>query len=164
MCSYEVLCEKHPPCKGALVKMGDTRDICPHLDSIGEVTRDDLLLKSKGTCQSCGAVGPNLWACLQIGCPYVGCGESFADHSTLHAQAKKHNLTVNLTTFRVWCYACEKEVFLDQRLATHTQSPPVKFTDPVGLSQRGRVELLAGFPFTCCKMNQWFLLLSRLLL
>lgn len=27
--------------------MGDTRDICPHLDSIGEVTRDDLLLKSK---------------------------------------------------------------------------------------------------------------------
>nr|XP_009688279.1 PREDICTED: ubiquitin carboxyl-terminal hydrolase 20 isoform X1 [Struthio camelus australis]XP_009688280.1 PREDICTED: ubiquitin carboxyl-terminal hydrolase 20 isoform X1 [Struthio camelus australis]XP_009688281.1 PREDICTED: ubiquitin carboxyl-terminal hydrolase 20 isoform X1 [Struthio camelus australis] len=110
--------------------MGDTRDICPHLDSIGEVTRDDLLLKSKGTCQSCGAVGPNLWACLQVGCPYVGCGESFADHSTLHAQAKKHNLTVNLTTFRVWCYACEKEVFLDQRLATHTQSPPVKFTEP----------------------------------
>uniref|UniRef100_A0A8B9PHM4 Ubiquitin carboxyl-terminal hydrolase 20 n=1 Tax=Apteryx owenii TaxID=8824 RepID=A0A8B9PHM4_APTOW len=113
--------------------MGDTRDICPHLDSIGEVTRDDLLLKSKGTCQSCGAVGPNLWACLQVGCPYVGCGESFADHSTLHAQAKKHNLTVNLTTFRVWCYACEKEVFLDQRLATHTQSPPVKFTEPVGV-------------------------------
>eukprot|EP00061_Rhincodon_typus_P016645 g44971.t1 len=29
--------------------------------------------------------------------------------------AKKHNLTVNLTTFRVWCYACEKEVFLEQR-------------------------------------------------
>ncbi|XP_021269916.1 ubiquitin carboxyl-terminal hydrolase 20 isoform X2 [Numida meleagris] len=109
--------------------MGDTRDICPHLDSIGEVTRDDLLLKSKGTCQSCGAVGPNLWACLQVGCPYVGCGESYADHSTLHAQAKKHNLTVNLTTFRVWCYACEKEVFLDQRLAAHAQSPSVKFSE-----------------------------------
>uniref|UniRef100_A0A8C0GAF5 Ubiquitin carboxyl-terminal hydrolase n=1 Tax=Chelonoidis abingdonii TaxID=106734 RepID=A0A8C0GAF5_CHEAB len=27
--------------------MGDTRDICPHLDSIGEVTKDELLLKSK---------------------------------------------------------------------------------------------------------------------
>lgn len=27
--------------------MGDASDICPHLDSIGEVTRDDLLLKSK---------------------------------------------------------------------------------------------------------------------
>uniref|UniRef100_A0A674JVC0 Ubiquitin carboxyl-terminal hydrolase n=1 Tax=Terrapene triunguis TaxID=2587831 RepID=A0A674JVC0_9SAUR len=61
--------------------------------------------------------------------PYVGCGESFADHSTLHAQAKKHNLTVNLTTFRVWCYACEKEVFLDQRLAAHAPSPSSKFSE-----------------------------------
>ncbi|KAH0615409.1 hypothetical protein JD844_004609 [Phrynosoma platyrhinos] len=91
--------------------MGDLRDICPHLDSIGEVTKEDLLLKSK------------------VGCPYVGCGESFADHSTLHAQAKKHNLTVNLTTFRVWCYACEKEVFLDQRLASQTPAPPSKFVE-----------------------------------
>lgn len=23
---------------------------------------------------------------LQVACPYVGCGESFADHSTIHAQ------------------------------------------------------------------------------
>uniref|UniRef100_A0A668AXK7 Ubiquitin carboxyl-terminal hydrolase n=1 Tax=Myripristis murdjan TaxID=586833 RepID=A0A668AXK7_9TELE len=92
------------------------QDICPHLDSIGEVTKEELLQKSKGTCQSCGAGGPNLWACLQVGdCPYVGCGESYSDHSTLHAQAKKHNLTVNLTTFRIWCYVCEREVFLEQR-------------------------------------------------
>uniref|UniRef100_A0A8D3CI14 Ubiquitin carboxyl-terminal hydrolase n=1 Tax=Scophthalmus maximus TaxID=52904 RepID=A0A8D3CI14_SCOMX len=42
------------------------QDICPHLDSIGEVTKEDLLQKSKGTCQSCGAGGPNLWACLQV--------------------------------------------------------------------------------------------------
>uniref|UniRef100_A0A3Q1I8Y5 Ubiquitin carboxyl-terminal hydrolase n=1 Tax=Anabas testudineus TaxID=64144 RepID=A0A3Q1I8Y5_ANATE len=90
-------------------------DICPHLDSIGEVTKDDLLQKAKGTCQSCGAGGPNLWACLQNDCPYVGCGESYSDHSTLHAQAKKHNLTVNLTTFRIWCYVCEREVFLEHR-------------------------------------------------
>ncbi|XP_051836137.1 ubiquitin carboxyl-terminal hydrolase 20 [Antechinus flavipes] len=109
--------------------MGDSREFCPHLDSIGEVTKEDLLLKSKGTCQSCGAGGPNLWACLQVACPYVGCGESFADHSTIHAQAKKHNLTVNLTTFRVWCYACEKEVFLDQRLAAPTPAPPSKFSE-----------------------------------
>ncbi|KAM6184064.1 ubiquitin carboxyl-terminal hydrolase 20 isoform 3-T3 [Erethizon dorsatum] len=108
--------------------MGDSRDLCPHLDSIGEVTKEDLLLKSKGTCQSCGVAGPNLWACLQVACPYVGCGESFADHSTLHAQAKKHNLTVNLTTFRVWCYACEREVFLDQRLAA-PPSTPLKFPE-----------------------------------
>lgn len=98
--------------------MADPRDTCPHLDSIGEVTKEELLQKSKGTCQSCGAGGPNLWACLQSDCPYVGCGESFSDHSTLHAQTKKHNLTVNLTTFRIWCYVCEREVFLDHRAVT----------------------------------------------
>jgi ubiquitin carboxyl-terminal hydrolase 20/33 len=27
--------------------MGDARDLCPHLDCIGEVTKEDLLLKSK---------------------------------------------------------------------------------------------------------------------
>ncbi|XP_072344856.1 ubiquitin carboxyl-terminal hydrolase 20 isoform X1 [Scyliorhinus torazame] len=97
--------------------MSNAADICPHLDSIGEITKEELLQKSKGTCQSCGVGGPNLWACLQSGCSYVGCGESYVDHSTLHSQAKKHNLTVNLTTFRVWCYACEKEVFLEQRPA-----------------------------------------------
>uniref|UniRef100_A0A8C9NTR2 Ubiquitin carboxyl-terminal hydrolase n=1 Tax=Spermophilus dauricus TaxID=99837 RepID=A0A8C9NTR2_SPEDA len=109
--------------------MGDPRDFCPHLDSIGEVTKEDLLLKSKGSCQSCGVAGPNLWACLQVACPYVGCGESFADHSTIHAQAKKHNLTVNLTTFRVWCYACEREVFLEQRLAAHPPGSLPKFSE-----------------------------------
>ncbi|KAM7368784.1 hypothetical protein PAMP_013091 [Pampus punctatissimus] len=93
------------------------QDICPHLDTIGEVTKEDLLQKSKGTCQSCGAGGPNLWACLQNDCSYVGCGESYSDHSTLHAQAKKHNLTVNLTTFRIWCYVCEREVFLEHKPA-----------------------------------------------
>uniref|UniRef100_A0A8C8HCP6 Ubiquitin carboxyl-terminal hydrolase n=1 Tax=Oncorhynchus tshawytscha TaxID=74940 RepID=A0A8C8HCP6_ONCTS len=63
----------------------------------------------------------------QSECQYVGCGETFSDHSTLHAQANKHNLTVNLTTFRIWCYVCEREVFLEQRpavvpamSATHT--------------------------------------------
>uniref|UniRef100_A0A8B9KBL7 Ubiquitin carboxyl-terminal hydrolase 20 n=1 Tax=Astyanax mexicanus TaxID=7994 RepID=A0A8B9KBL7_ASTMX len=108
--------------------MTDSRDVCPHLDSIGEVTKEELLHKSKGTCQSCGVGGPNLWACLQCDCPYVGCGESYSDHSTTHAQAKKHNLTVNLTTFRVWCYVCEREVFLEQRpvvpvAGTHRYKP-----------------------------------------
>ncbi|XP_023388722.1 ubiquitin carboxyl-terminal hydrolase 20 [Pteropus vampyrus] len=118
--------------------MGDSRDLCPHLDSIGEVTKDDLLLKSKVKCQTLGDRGPpsgplRFWGmnspprCPQVACPYVGCGESFADHSTLHAQAKKHNLTVNLTTFRVWCYACEKEVFPEPRLAAHLPGSSHKF-------------------------------------
>uniref|UniRef100_A0A8D3BX67 Ubiquitin carboxyl-terminal hydrolase n=1 Tax=Scophthalmus maximus TaxID=52904 RepID=A0A8D3BX67_SCOMX len=84
------------------------QDICPHLDSIGEVTKEDLLQKSK-RCIIITVMGND--------CPYVGCGESFSDHSTLHAQAKRHNLTVNLTTFRIWCYVCEREVFLEHRPA-----------------------------------------------
>ncbi|XP_069465338.1 ubiquitin carboxyl-terminal hydrolase 20 isoform X3 [Ambystoma mexicanum] len=113
------------PWTGPLQTMSEFSDSCPHLDSLGEITKDELLFKSKqGTCQSCGAGGPNLWACLQDGCEYVGCGESYADHSTIHAQVKKHNLTLNLTTFRVWCYSCEKEVFLEPRQPSHTQGQP----------------------------------------
>ncbi|XP_068190276.1 ubiquitin carboxyl-terminal hydrolase 20 isoform X2 [Antennarius striatus] len=88
---------------------------CPHRDSIGGVTKDELLQKAEGSCQSCGAGGPNLWACLQGDCLYVGCGESHSDHSTQHAQTQLHHLTLNLTTFRIWCYVCEREVFLDQQ-------------------------------------------------
>uniref|UniRef100_A0A8C2ZM19 Ubiquitin carboxyl-terminal hydrolase n=1 Tax=Cyclopterus lumpus TaxID=8103 RepID=A0A8C2ZM19_CYCLU len=80
------------------------QELCPHLDSIGEVTKEDLLQKSKGTCQSCGAGGPNLWACLNLS-------------GAFPPQTKKHNLTVNLTTFRIWCYVCEREVFLEHRPA-----------------------------------------------
>ncbi|XP_061406309.1 ubiquitin carboxyl-terminal hydrolase 20-like isoform X7 [Lethenteron reissneri] len=97
--------------------MGSSEGECVHLGSVGEVTKEQLIQKSKGTCQSCAATGPNLWACLQDGCTYVGCGESFTDHSTLHAQTSKHSLTVNLTTLRVWCYVCEREVFLDKQAA-----------------------------------------------
>lgn len=49
----------------------------------------------------------------------------------LALQVKTHNLTVNLTTFRVWCYACEKEVFLEQRLAAHPPGPSPKFSEQV---------------------------------
>uniref|UniRef100_A0A7N8YCI0 Ubiquitin carboxyl-terminal hydrolase n=1 Tax=Mastacembelus armatus TaxID=205130 RepID=A0A7N8YCI0_9TELE len=89
---------------------------CPHLDCVGEITKEELIQKSHGQCQDCKVGGPNLWACLENGCAYVGCGESHADHSTVHSQETRHNLTVNLTTLRVWCYACGKEVFLERKL------------------------------------------------
>ncbi|KAE8609494.1 hypothetical protein XENTR_v10011821 [Xenopus tropicalis] len=95
---------------------------CPHLESVGEVTKEELIKKSHGSCQDCRVRGPNLWACLENGCSYVGCGESHVDHSTLHSQDTKHCLTVNLTTLRVWCYTCSKEVFLDRKLSTQPTS------------------------------------------
>ncbi|XP_035684989.1 ubiquitin carboxyl-terminal hydrolase 20-like isoform X1 [Branchiostoma floridae] len=91
-----------------------SQNSCPHLGTLGDISREDLLQKAKGSCSSCPAVGPNLWACLQVNCSYVGCGESAVDHSTHHAVNMKHALTMNLTTFRTWCYSCETEVFLDQ--------------------------------------------------
>ncbi|XP_038649680.1 ubiquitin carboxyl-terminal hydrolase 33 isoform X2 [Scyliorhinus canicula] len=105
---------------------------CIHLESVGEVTKDELIEKSHGTCQDCKVGGPNLWACLENGCSYVGCGESHSDHSTIHSQDTRHNLTVNLTTLRVWCYACGKEVFLERKLGP----PPT--------AQRGRSPQLHG--------------------
>ncbi|XP_028918687.1 ubiquitin carboxyl-terminal hydrolase 33 isoform X1 [Ornithorhynchus anatinus] len=99
---------------------------CPHLESVGEITKEELIQKSHGTCQDCKVRGPNLWACLENGCSYVGCGESYVDHSTIHSQDTKHCLTVNLTTLRVWCYACSKEVFLDRKLGTQSPLPSAR--------------------------------------
>ncbi|KAK2120446.1 Ubiquitin carboxyl-terminal hydrolase 20 [Saguinus oedipus] len=66
---------------------------------------------------------------------------------------KKHNLTVNLTTFRLWCYACEKEVFLEQRLAaplpgssstfSEQDSPPLSHplkAVPIAVADEGESE------------------------
>uniref|UniRef100_A0A1A8N590 Ubiquitin carboxyl-terminal hydrolase n=1 Tax=Nothobranchius pienaari TaxID=704102 RepID=A0A1A8N590_9TELE len=99
---------------------------CPHLDCVGEITKEELIQKSHGQCQDCKVRGPNLWACLEDGCAYVGCGESHADHSTVHSQETSHNLTVNLTTLRVWCYACNKEVFLERKLGPHSPHSNIK--------------------------------------
>uniref|UniRef100_A0A8C0YG88 Ubiquitin carboxyl-terminal hydrolase n=1 Tax=Cyprinus carpio carpio TaxID=630221 RepID=A0A8C0YG88_CYPCA len=47
-------------------------------------------------------------------------------------QEARHNLTVNLTTLRVWCYACSKEVFLERKLGPHVKMPSAgKLISPV---------------------------------
>ncbi|KAL4608275.1 ubiquitin carboxyl-terminal hydrolase 33 [Arapaima gigas] len=104
---------------------------CPHLECVGEITKEELIQKSHGQCQDCKVGGPNLWACLENGCAYVGCGESHADHSTVHSQETHHNLTVNLTTLRVWCYACGKEVFLERKLGPRPPAPLSKPQSPL---------------------------------
>ncbi|KAF3819706.1 hypothetical protein GH733_015215 [Mirounga leonina] len=97
-------------------KMAAFRNHCPHLDSVGEITKEDLIQKSHGTCQDCKVRGPNLWACLE---------------------ETKHYLTVNLTTLRVWCYACSKEVFLDRKLGTQPSLPHVR---PLQQTQENSVQ------------------------
>ncbi|KAG5285528.1 hypothetical protein AALO_G00004400 [Alosa alosa] len=119
--------------------VGSSSD-CPHLECVGEITKEELIQKSHGQCQDCKVGGPNLWACLENGCAYVGCGESHADHSTVHSQDTRHNLTVNLTTLRVWCYACGKEVFLERKLGPRSPVPSTKPLSPLPTpSQESRV-------------------------
>uniref|UniRef100_A0A8C2T9B6 Ubiquitin carboxyl-terminal hydrolase n=1 Tax=Coturnix japonica TaxID=93934 RepID=A0A8C2T9B6_COTJA len=71
-----------------------------------------VFLTEQGTCQDCKVRGPNLWACLEVS-------------SSIET---KHCLTVNLTTLRVWCYACSKEVFLDRKLGSHSPLPNARLT------------------------------------
>uniref|UniRef100_A0AAZ3R9N7 Ubiquitin carboxyl-terminal hydrolase n=1 Tax=Oncorhynchus tshawytscha TaxID=74940 RepID=A0AAZ3R9N7_ONCTS len=91
--------------------MSDQGDICPHLNSIGEVTKEELLQKSKVSMN--GFKRDLLRQASGI------CME-WMQFVTSHAN--KHNLTVNLTTFRIWCYVCEREVFLEQRPAVTLMS------------------------------------------
>uniref|UniRef100_A0AAQ5Y766 Ubiquitin carboxyl-terminal hydrolase 33 n=1 Tax=Amphiprion ocellaris TaxID=80972 RepID=A0AAQ5Y766_AMPOC len=116
---------------------------CPHLDCVGEITKEELIQKSHGQCQDCKVGGPNLWACLEDGCAYVGCGESHTDHSTVHSQETRHNLTVNLTTLRVWCYACGKEVFLERKLGPHSPHANIKPLPSPQSTGQVRVKLLS---------------------
>ncbi|KAF4793117.1 Ubiquitin carboxyl-terminal hydrolase 33 [Turdus rufiventris] len=90
--------------------MSSPSNNCPHLESVGEITKEELIQKSHNRCT------------------YVGCGESHVDHSTTHSQETKHCLTVNLTTLRVWCYACSKEVFLDRKLGSHSPLPSTRLS------------------------------------
>ncbi|KAL8625769.1 hypothetical protein ACOMHN_012361 [Nucella lapillus] len=65
----------------------------------------------KPECDTCFIKGANLWLCLARGCSNVGCGLSAQHHSLVHGKEFRHYLTINLTTLRLWCFACEKEVF-----------------------------------------------------
>ncbi|XP_018415362.1 PREDICTED: ubiquitin carboxyl-terminal hydrolase 33 [Nanorana parkeri] len=116
---------------------------CPHLESVGEVTKEELIQKSHGSCLDCKVRGANLWACLENGCSYIGCGESHVDHSTTHSQDTKHCLTVNLTTLRVWCYTCSKEVFLDIKMTTNLtlKTPPAVVYDNLDVELEEEDEL-----------------------
>uniref|UniRef100_A0A8C2J8D3 Ubiquitin carboxyl-terminal hydrolase n=1 Tax=Cyprinus carpio TaxID=7962 RepID=A0A8C2J8D3_CYPCA len=104
---------------------------CPHLECVGEITKEELIQKSHGQCQDCKVGGPNLWACLEVSYLYINFGGHFFFFCILNFkllcgfffQETRHNLTVNLTTLRVWCYACTKEVFLERKLGPHAHLP-----------------------------------------
>ncbi|CAB3229703.1 unnamed protein product [Arctia plantaginis] len=92
---------------------------CEHLNKLADVLGKDLWQsKEVLTCFDCGCPGPNLWICLQPDCHHVGCSEVKNDHSTLHQKNfSTHCVHMNVSTERIWCYLCEKEVHIRAALA-----------------------------------------------
>lgn len=87
----------------------------------------------------------------------------------LRVQETRHNLTVNLTTLRVWCYACGKEVFLERKLGPHSphaNSKPLpspqnagqvrsRFPSPLYHHVLLPLQLTANTILKCCCLNRW---------
>ncbi|CAF4874443.1 unnamed protein product [Pieris macdunnoughi] len=92
---------------------------CEHLNKLADVLDQELWQSKESlTCFDCGCSGPNLWICLQTDCRHIGCSEVKNDHSTTHQKTYPlHCVHMNISTERIWCYLCEKEVHIGAALA-----------------------------------------------
>lgn len=97
---------------------------CPHISNHGDLSIIEDVFGQKEKfikCNDCDNEGPNLWLCLYPGCRWVGCAETHLDHNTIHnTKNPLHCAHMNLSTNRIWCYNCKKEV-----LARQIPSPPL---------------------------------------
>ncbi|XP_030853729.1 ubiquitin carboxyl-terminal hydrolase 20 [Strongylocentrotus purpuratus] len=98
--------------------MGKPGKQCPHSTTVERFLQEHFLSFKQGHCQECDAKGSSLWLCLEVGCRYVGCGESVSDHSSEHSESANHKLTINLLSQRTWCNVCDCEVFPDVIIKT----------------------------------------------
>lgn len=58
--------------------------------------------------------------CFHALCHHRGCSENFQNHSTLHYKAQKsHCIQMNMSSHRLWCYRCEREVALPTKGRDH---------------------------------------------
>ncbi|XP_045540419.1 ubiquitin carboxyl-terminal hydrolase 20 [Papilio machaon] len=98
---------------------------CEHLNKLVDVLGKELWQSSEElTCFDCGAPGPNLWICLQPDCHHIGCSEVKNDHSTIHQKNyPSHCVHMNISTERIWCYLCEKEVHIRAAVAHAAMCP-----------------------------------------
>ncbi|KAK0088665.1 hypothetical protein PV325_011084 [Microctonus aethiopoides] len=97
---------------------------CPHICNNGDLSIIEAVFTQKEKfikCSDCDNSGPNLWLCLYPGCRFVGCAEDHLDHNTIHNTKNiLHSTHMNLSTNRIWCYICKKEV-----ITRHIPSPPL---------------------------------------
>ncbi|XP_055837902.1 ubiquitin carboxyl-terminal hydrolase 20 [Episyrphus balteatus] len=86
---------------------------CQHIKNFNTSINEIKKLEKVASCAVCKNTGPNLWICLQRNCLLAGCSEQIKDHSTAHFKANNsHSVHMNLSSQRIWCYLCEKEVFI----------------------------------------------------
>ena len=107
---------------------------CPHLNgSVGALSVQDFeqlvsvrecdvcrlnIGKRKTNPQTANSVGAtNLWLCLYPDCYMLGCSDDVQgspDHSTKHQDNySHHHIQLNITTRKVWCYGCVREITSD---------------------------------------------------
>lgn len=64
-------------------------DICQHVLNTAHYGQAELeRYRDLGRCSDCDFHGRNLWLCLAKDCGRILCGDSQADHSTLHFMVK----------------------------------------------------------------------------
>ncbi|KAG5880268.1 hypothetical protein JTB14_003417 [Gonioctena quinquepunctata] len=91
---------------------------CTHIVSAENIPISTILNSKELVCADCNCRGPNLWICLYKNCLRIGCGEKSNDHSTIHnVNLPSHCVHMNLSTRRIWCHECKKEVFIESSAA-----------------------------------------------
>ncbi|CAG9834253.1 unnamed protein product [Diabrotica balteata] len=89
---------------------------CSHVAVAENIPISTLLNSREIICADCDCRGPHLWICLHKNCLRIGCAEKSNDHSTIHnANNPTHCVHMNLSTRRIWCYDCKREVFMDSQ-------------------------------------------------
>ncbi|CAG0912375.1 unnamed protein product [Notodromas monacha] len=120
---------------------------CPHVTrSVGDVGQ--LVLNEQTLellkCGVCGRSEKALWLCLYPMCFAVGCGKKGDDHSSAHyLENELHCVQLSLSTWRLWCHACDSEVF------STSNDPPLAF--PVPCKSRKRQKRDSVVPSTAAK-------------
>ncbi|XP_045505352.1 ubiquitin carboxyl-terminal hydrolase 20 [Colias croceus] len=111
---------------------------CEHLNTLVNVLEQELWQSKENlACFDCGCPGPNLWICLQPDCHHIGCSEVNNDHSTKHQKnLPLHCVHMNVSTERIWCYLCEKEVHIRAALTQARMSADSTTIEDMAVSTR----------------------------
>ncbi|XP_061380549.1 ubiquitin carboxyl-terminal hydrolase 20 isoform X1 [Danaus plexippus] len=114
---------------------------CEHLNKLVDFLGKELWQSKESlNCFDCGCPGPNLWICLQPDCHHIGCSEVKNDHSTIHQKNfPSHCVHMNVTTERIWCYLCEKEVHIRTAIAKAKMKPDSTTVEEMLVSRTGSV-------------------------